>query len=183
MPKQKIRFNSDKILSLSAMAISFITLIIFIYQTNLMSRQNYTSIMPYLEIATSTSHENYSFELNLKNHGVGPAIIESVQMKYDGKNYDLVDFGNHLFKFISSISPDFDRIKSYSSSSLDKGMAIPANVSYNVIAIKDSVDFQIITSGLEDLLDNGLEYTIIYKSILDERWRIHNDLDGPEKLR
>ena len=76
MPRAKIKWNSDKLLSLSAISISFITLIIFIYQTNIMSRQNYISIMPYLDLSTTNDVSDYHFELNLKNHGVGPAIIE-----------------------------------------------------------------------------------------------------------
>ncbi|MGB5387768.1 MAG: hypothetical protein WBN20_13370, partial [Eudoraea sp.] len=53
MAKLKFKWNSDKILSLSAMSISVLTLIIFIYQTNLMSKQNYLSILPYVQISIS----------------------------------------------------------------------------------------------------------------------------------
>ncbi|MBT8223808.1 MAG: hypothetical protein KJN96_11640, partial [Eudoraea sp.] len=61
MAKRKINWNSDRILGLSAMSISFITLVIFIYQTNLMSKQNYLSILPYLQLSTSNDSENNSF--------------------------------------------------------------------------------------------------------------------------
>jgi hypothetical protein len=40
-----------------------------------------------------------------------------------------------------------------------------------------------MVNSLEQLLDEGLEYDIVYKSIQDERWRIHNNTKGPEKLR
>lgn len=183
MAKQKFRLNSEKLLSFSAMAISFITLLIFIYQTNLMSRQNYLSIMPYLEISTSTSTTKHSFTLDLKNHGVGPAIIESVMINYQGKTYNLEDYGDHLFNFFASVEPRLDSFNAYSFATLDKGMAIPANTAYQIIGVKDSSDFQIMVSTLERLLDEGMKYEITYKSIQNERWRIHNNTDGPEKLR
>ena len=81
----KFKWSSEKILGLTAMSISFITLIIFIYQTNLMNRQNHISILPYLDMATTENKEENRFELNLRNHGVGPAIIERVTVRYKGK--------------------------------------------------------------------------------------------------
>ena len=183
MPRAKIKWNPDKLLSLSAISISFITLIIFIYQTNIMSRQNYISIMPYLDLSTTNDVSDYHFELNLKNHGVGPAIIESVRLIYKGKNYNLADYDNHLFTFLRSIAPGLDSVKFLSSSSLDRGMAIPANSVYNVFAVRNSEeDYRLITENLQKLLDEGLDYEIIYKSIQDERWQLHNDSEGPEKL-
>ena len=75
MGKVKINWNSERILSLSAMSISFITLIIFIYQTNLMSKQNYLSILPYLQLSTSNDIEKNTYTLSIQNYGVGHAII------------------------------------------------------------------------------------------------------------
>lgn len=84
MPKIKINWNSEKLLSLSAMFISFFTLIIFICQTNLISKQNYISILPYLSVTITENRATDTFEFNLENHGVGPAIIESVTMLHKG---------------------------------------------------------------------------------------------------
>ena len=65
MAAKKIKWNSERILSLSAMSISFITLIIFIYQTNLMSKQNYLSILPYLQLSTSNDSEGNKYSLSI----------------------------------------------------------------------------------------------------------------------
>ena len=80
--KKGIKWNSERILSLSAMSISIMTLVIFIYQTNLMSKQNDLSILPYLQVSTSNNSEGNSYLLSVQNHGVGPAIIESVKLQY-----------------------------------------------------------------------------------------------------
>ena len=184
MSKKKIKWNSERLLSLSAMSISFITLLIFIYQTNLMSKQNYLSILPYLDMSVTRNRGDHIFELNLKNHGVGPAIIESVIMEYRGKRYDLVDFENDLFIFLLTKVPVLDSIKNASTSTLDKGMAIPANSSYNVLRIEDSPEgYELIVGSLDNLLENGLDYEIVYKSIQNERWLIHHNSQGPEQLR
>lgn len=183
MPKRKFKLNSEKLLSFSAMAISFITLLIFIYQTNLMSRQNYLSIMPYLDMSTTNNNNQHNFQLNLKNHGVGPAIIESVNCKYQGKTFDLKDYNNYFFDFLREQFPELKKIHSYSSSSLDKGMAIPANSSYNVFAINDSLGYQLITNILDKIDSEDFDYEIVYKSIQDERWLIHDDSEGPQKLK
>lgn len=179
----KTKWTSDKLLSLTAMLVSVITLIIFIYQTNLMRDQNYISVLPYLSISTSSDQENYTFKLNLQNNGLGPAIIESVKMTYKDSIYNIADYGNEIITFFRTIEPALDTITNVSSATLDIGMAIPPNETYNAMSIYGSPDnFALIIITLERLIADGLEYEIIYKSILEERWRIHNDTKGPEKL-
>ena len=181
MAKLKIKWNSERILSLSAMSISFITLIIFIYQTNLMSKQNYLSILPYLQLSTSDDSENNSFSLSIQNYGVGPAIIESVKFQYQGEEYDLKDYDNYLFKFIKSLDSALDSIKQVDTSSLDPGMAIPPNSNYRIFEISSAKDYQMFLNRFP-LLDKELRYEIRYKSIQDEHWVIREDSDGPVKL-
>lgn len=180
----KNKWNADRLVSLSAIGISFFTLVIFIYQTNLLSRQNYISIMPYLAISTTHNAGKHVFELNLKNHGVGPAIIESVMLDYKGKRYNLVDYENEIHKFLASISPELSKLKNISHGTLGRGMAIPANSTYNVLGVHQSPeDYELMTGTLDELLTNGLKFQIIYKSIQDERWLINNDSEGPRKLK
>ena len=177
----KIKWNSERILSLSAMSISFITLIIFIYQTNLMSRQNYLSILPYLQLSTSIDEENYTISLSIQNYGVGPAIIESVKLQYKGEEYDLKDYNNYFFNFIKSLDSSFDSINQVDNSSLDPGMAIPPNTNYSIYEITSINGYDKILSRLA-LIEKDLFYEIRYKSIQDERWMINEEENGPIKL-
>lgn len=183
MKKIKIKWNSERLLSLTAMTLSFITLVIFIYQTNLMSKQNYLSILPYLNISSTLDNENNIFELNISNHGVGPAIIESVRLDYKGKEYKLEDYNDNIFEFLKSESSLFDSIQGISTSTLEKGLAIPINSTYNVIRTSNALkDYQVITNGFNNIIREGLVCKIVYKSIQDEKWLIHNDSSGPKKL-
>lgn len=148
-----------------------------------MSKQNYLSILPYVQISTSNDKANKTFSLDIKNHGVGPAIIESVIIYYQGEKHDLRDYDNYLYNYLKSEMPVLDSVNFFSASSLDRGIAIPANSNYNVFKIFESEkDYELLTSSLENLLKKGLYYEITYRSIQDERWLIHSNSEGPQKL-
>lgn len=183
MAKFKMKWNSERLLSLSAMTISFLTLLIFLYQTNLLKKQNYLSILPYVSLSTSDNSEEQSFGLSLYNHGVGPAIIESVTLLHKDKRYDLKEYDHDFFKFLLHQAPQLDSIKNYSASTLDKGMALPSNSKYNVFRVANSAeDYKLITAHLNRLLNEGLDFEIIYRSIQNERWMVHKSSEGPIKL-
>ncbi len=58
------KLDSDKILSLSAMFISICTLVVFLYQTNLIRKQQYMSVYPHLLLGNyGTWTPNYKFVL------------------------------------------------------------------------------------------------------------------------
>ncbi len=184
MTRRSIEWNSERLLSLSAMSISFITLVIFIYQTNLMRRQNYISILPYLTLSTTNDLTGHTFVLKLENHGVGPAILESVKLTYQGKSYDLAAYENQLFPLLVSLKPELDSIQMVNYSTLNKGMAIPANFGYTLLSVSQSPEhFQLLTHHLNQLEAEGLKYEITYKSIQEERWRIFTDSQGPERVK
>lgn len=183
MAKRKLKWNSEKILSLSAMSMSFITLLIFMYQTDLMKKQNYLSILPYLSVTDTSNAAEQTYELDMYNHGIGPAILESTTIIYKTKKYDLREYDSRVFTFLRTVAPQLDSIRNFSSSTLDPGMAIPANSKYNIFAVTNSSrDFGIMTSELERLLSEGLNFEIIYKSMQNERWLISIDSEGPIKL-
>ncbi len=183
MFKRKFKWNSEKILGLSAMGISFITLVIFIYQTNLMRRQNSLSVLPYLQISISDNAAASSYSLALLNHGVGPAIIESVQITYDNKHYNLKEHNDYFIDFLRAAEPTLDSLVSFSSSTTERGMAIPPGASYPVLSVNNSgKDYHLLKFHLEKMLSDGLEYEVIYKNIQDEKWSINNHSEGPVKL-
>jgi len=178
----KIKWNSERLLSLTAMGMSFLTLVIFIWQTNLLSRQNYLSILPYLQLSTSDDPHSHSFELRFKNHGVGPAILESVTMEYRGTRFNLRDYNDQIMELLANFNPELDSIH-FTYSTLNNGIAIPANSTYSFLTIENSPkDYNLITKALTELQEKGLKYEIVYRSLLNERWLLQNDSAGPVKL-
>ncbi|WP_445382022.1 hypothetical protein [Robiginitalea sp. IMCC43444] len=179
----KIKWNSEKILSLSAMAMSFLTLLIFIYQTNLMSRQNYLSILPYLQLSYSNNPEAHSFSLSLKNHGVGPAILESVRLKYKGSDYNVAEYDYELLSLLRELDPSLDSLKTFNFATLEEGIAIPANTSYTILSVANSPeDYKLLLQSLDRIEREGVRYEIGYKSLQDEHWIIHDDSAGPKRI-
>lgn len=180
---KRVKWNSEKIVSISAIAISFITLLIFIYQTNLMSRQNYLSILPYVLVSTSDNSANNTYKITLDNYGVGPAILEGVTMSYQGQVEDLGDYDNEFLKYLKAKTPALDSIQGISYSTLDKGVAIPPGEEYNILTIYNSEeDYKLYKGVLLDLLKNGLDFEIRYKSIQEEHWKINSSSRGPIKI-
>lgn len=178
------KWSSDRILGLTAMLVSLMTLLIFIYQTNLLRQQNYISILPYLAVSSTIDASTTKFQIDVINQGIGPAIIESIAVLYDGRSYNLADYEHRLFDALRDIDPDLDSVIHFSTGTLEPGMAIPANTSYNLVAVKNQPeDFKIMTSVFDELLSDGLNYSIVYKSIQNERWRISGGSEGPVKLR
>lgn len=176
-------WNSDKIVGISAIGISFITLLIFLYQTNLMRKQNHLSILPYVAISITDNPANATYRLSLINHGVGPAIIDQVVLKYKGEIIDMAQYDNVMLEFLKDRHPHLDSLKAFSYATLEKGMAIPANTTYTVLEAKQSArDYAILKDALEGMIEQGLYFEIYYSSIQQEHWRISNATKGPEKL-
>ena len=183
MTKNRLKWDSNRLLSLTAMLISLFTLIIFVYQTNLLRRQNFISIRPYLSVETSDDAGNNQYRIDLTNNGVGPAVLERVRFRYNDTWYDLVDFDHSLYSFLVARAPALDTLRSISFSLVEPGRAIPANTTYNLFTVNDSgTGRELVARTLERLLDEGTEYEIVYRSIQDERWKITTADFSPLRL-
>ncbi|HEY2396650.1 MAG TPA: hypothetical protein VGH81_11830 [Rudaea sp.] len=73
--------------SLAALAISVLALAVGAYQTRLMQTQARASVWPYVVIGLDYAEkgERSGFDLHVQNNGVGPALVRSVQVRFDGK--------------------------------------------------------------------------------------------------
>ena len=90
-------WSSDRWLSLLAIIASLGTLFTVAYQTDLIRKQQYASVLPYLEIWNSTGGDSY--RLILLNNGIGPAFVEGVNIYYRDTIYQM-DPANFLAKEI-----------------------------------------------------------------------------------
>lgn len=176
MTKPKF-WTSDKVLSLSAMMISLCTLGVFIYQTNLIRKQQYLSVYPYLSMFNAYSGtENYQYIL--VNNGIGPAMIKSVKVKYKGLTHDS-DLPDFLRKHFHENKIGGDSL-STRYSNISVGRLIPANEEISVIeAVKDLTTAEILRKFINN---EDLEFIIEYESIYGERWRISNKYTIPVKI-
>lgn len=177
-------WSTERLLSITAMTVSLFTLIIFIYQTNLMRQQNYISILPYLQVSSTSNEGEFIFDVNIINQGVGPAIFESAYISYQGDRYDFSDYGYDFYEVLSAVEPTFDSLRYYSSTVLDPGIAISPGERFNLFAVRNvPEEYGIVAQTFDRMLSEGLYYRIVYRSIQNERWEITADSNGPKKLR
>jgi hypothetical protein len=115
----KLTWNTDRIVSLSAMVVGVGSLVIILYQTKLMREQQRASVMPYLMIAVQ-SNKDTTF-LTLRNAGIGPAMLDDVRVRYKGKALAL-----DPHDFFVQQRPGFLKAYGLSVDKLIPGRLIPA---------------------------------------------------------
>ena len=174
---KKKTWSSDRIIGLSAILISIMTLFVLMYQTNLMREQQRLSVLPYLGVSNfNTGGPN--FKIILTNNGIGPAFIESIKIIYNGKTYKQ-DISSFLYKHI----PETDSINNLYHSNIFEGLMIPAGETIPMLEINNSEDDAMkLLKLLTKLYDKDLDFEIVYRSIYKERWRITGNTTYPEKL-
>ncbi|MEM6725094.1 MAG: hypothetical protein AAF598_13735 [Bacteroidota bacterium] len=81
----------DRTIGITAILISSITLIMFIYQTNIMYKQSRLSVTPRLSFSTSLNLQDSMilFSSSLRNNGIGPALINNAVIEYEDSIYPL----------------------------------------------------------------------------------------------
>ncbi|OJJ20095.1 hypothetical protein BKI52_16620 [marine bacterium AO1-C] len=154
------------------------TLFVSLYQTAIIRKQQRLSVLPYLSLGNyNTGGPNY--KLVLKNDGIGPAFIESVEIEYKGKKYpyDLPVF------LRENMLDSLKKIKRMSHSNIYKGQMVPAGTTLPLLAIHNSQkDADQLVRLLQRLKKDGMKLSIIYRSVYEERWRLSFNSTIPEKL-
>ncbi len=175
--KIKQFWNSDKIISISAMLISLMTLIVFILQTNIIREQQRLSVLPYLYMVNENSGlPTYKFKL--MNNGIGPAFIESVNVRYKGKTFNM-DIPTFLYQNV----PEMDSVYNVFHSNLVDGQLIPAGKEIAIFEVNNSIeDAEKLLKVMRQLNDEGFDYEIVYKSIYEERWKLNSSSISPIKM-
>ena len=78
--KKNKKISSGVKVGLIAITINIITVAVYIYQTNLMQKQQHASVWPYLEWRIIYNQDD-GVVLKVRNNGVGPAIINKAAIK------------------------------------------------------------------------------------------------------
>ena len=69
------KFDTDRVISISAMVVGIGSLFTIAYQASLMRQAQHASVLPYLYIAVN-ANEQHGVRLVLTNSGIGPALID-----------------------------------------------------------------------------------------------------------
>ncbi len=173
-----MKFNSDNVLSVTAFIISVATVIALIYQSNLVREQNemmqkeqYASVMPYLSMGFLGSDDDSSFELFLKNDGVGPAFIKEVNIKYQDSLYQMsiIQFYTEILKVENKNNVRMVR------SDIGENTVLPANKKIPLLTFYTGQNEATDLLGAFATLEASIE--IVYASIYDQKWKMNNMMD------
>lgn len=168
-------WSSEKIMSMSAILVSLCTLIVFLYQTNLIRKQQYMSVFPYVTMANYGGHtQNYKFII--ENNGIGPAIIKSVSVTTKaGQKYD--DIVDYVWAELDGISKDS---VGFYYANIKPGRLIPEGGLVEAIGLSDKkIESANILANILNSEDTDID--IIYESIYGEKWILTSALRYPVK--
>lgn len=178
------RINTDRILGISAMVISILTLLIFIYQTNIMRVQSKLSVKPRLDftINQSGSDSVAVFQQVIENKGLGPAIIDTIYFRYNGELFAL-DTEKFLKKQLPKLL-EYGYLSQHAT--LGSGTTLTPEEERPIFTYQlpvenlDSV-FTYLNITPEDDIPFPIEviYTSIYE---DEHWKVSTNDSQPTKV-
>lgn len=175
-PSRKINWSAEKVMSISALFVSTISLFALFYQLNLAREENElirkeqkASVLPHLSQWYSTLDNK--FRIVFGNRGVGPAFVKKVELVLnDSLKYDNTDdLIKYIYKNMGAVES-----ADYTSSTFTDGRVIPAGEEVVVIAIKDLESRKLFIKYLDK---NTLEFDVIYEDIYGTRWSLNNKKD------
>ena len=166
------------------MLISLLTLIIFIYQTNIIREQSRLSVAPRIAFNSSldTPDSISYFSFHIMNQGLGPAIVESIDIIHEGKRFKL-DFR----KFFEKEFPEFEKYGSIiQNMTITTGTTISEKdgIKFVTYAFKSKNTIELLKYlKIEDEDKRPFEIEVIYSSIYGDKWKVNSLIDGhPIKL-
>lgn len=171
------KWSSDRWLSVIAIIASMGTLFTIVYQTNLIRKQQYASVLPYLEMWNSQpGKQGETYKYVLMNNGIGPAFIQEVIVHYNDSAYQ-DDPASFTFKVIKAE----DSITNFFYSNIKRGRLIPAGERLELVGVqKDTVNAPILKRWFADM--DKLQVEIVYESVYGERWSTRGIAQEPQKL-
>jgi hypothetical protein len=183
-------FTTDRIVGLSAMVVSVGSLFVIVYQTHLMRQAQSASVLPYLMVGVQSNSEGAY--LTLTNKGLGPALIEEVRVRHEGKTFD-----EDPHDFFVRMRPDRN-IPALSVDRIAVGRLIPAGERLMTLGMDGDERVRMLVDllNLYELADVPRAWLvnlkvpvnarravieITYSSVYGERWRIASDRLVPER--
>ncbi|MCX6212982.1 hypothetical protein [Spirosoma sp.] len=163
--------TTDTIIAIAATFTSICALVVTLYQTKLTREQQLNSVWPYL-IANEIIDESGLSSITIANSGIGPAIIDSVQVFYKGHFY------RSPTAVVQAISEQQNRGlngMSWYQTVLEKGFVIPQGQNLNWITVNGQADNAIFRKELP-----SIKAIIFYHSIYNEHW--HSTFNGKEEV-
>lgn len=161
---KKINWSPELVVAVLAVVIGVCTMIVYIYQANIMSKQIQAATWPYVEIVySSTSNQ---FAINVKNKGAGPAIVKKALVRLNDVSYP--DTQKNIDSVASLVSGERHILSSYTN--VNNRVMSPGEV-INFIEVSDSTSVAALLKGLRK---QKVSLVICYCSVFDECWTVQD---------
>jgi|GEM_PF-3360152 len=183
---KKIQWNADRVVSISAIIVSVATLIMILYQTNLMRQEQRASVMPSLKIGYNIKTDDTIFTetIAIRNRGLGPAFVYKFLVKQDNAVHE-----GDLFSYFDSIN---DNKNALSMKRMVGDFIIPKNEEV-IIYEKETTPNSDVFLGkyfeypleilrVSEETDDKAIIEIYYKNVYGDRWVISSNKSAPEAL-
>jgi hypothetical protein len=188
--------DTDRIVGVVAMLVGLGSLFIVVYQTQLMRQAQNASALPYLMLSLASNEQGVF--LVLRNTGVGPALIEDVQVRRPSGA-----FRGDPFDFFVAQRPDADQDGHVEVNKVLPGRLIPASEGLQILGAGSgaSTADQIVAmrrdllvlfeiaevprswyASIESQPQGRAVVEIVYSSVYGDRWRLRSDRLVPDKL-
>ena len=165
----------ELILSISAIIIAISSIIISIWESSTMRHHYHLSVIPRLNNSFSindSSSTNAIAYFEIRNNGLGPAVIISREYFVDGKKID--DSKNH-FSVITLQALNFDNTAGSSFQSISKGLTIPAGDNLKVFGLYFNTREAFYKQRFE--LHDRFSFIIKYESLYGELYEVSHNMD------
>ncbi|MBL7805593.1 MAG: hypothetical protein JNL02_17760 [Saprospiraceae bacterium] len=165
--KNTTNANNRNPVAWMAATVSLCALVVSLYQTYLQRKQQYASVWPRLEVYSFNQIADSSYQCGFRvmNRGVGPAIIESVELQVNEKNTrQLGEFAG----FLLDTRPNLAEVNNSINDLVSVGTFIPAGQEIDWLAFTAKVTDRY---WLDPALQNA-RILIRYTSIYGEKWEV-----------
>ncbi len=164
------RFRLDFVIAFCALLISTVAAVATVYQTHVIARQFSATVWPY--VSFDDDYSPWMFEMDVRNDGLGPAIVRSVSITWGGKPQSSLESLLAMFaarhpQMVAAVRAALHagaklRI---TTSTPTPGMVIPANTKHTIIAL----DGTILVRYLPEL-KRSFGLTLCYCSLTGSCW-------------
>lgn len=178
--KWKINWSAEKVMSISALFISAISLFALFYQLNLareenelIRKQQSASVLPYLQF--ENIYNVRAFSVQLVNKGVGPAFIKSVSFTIkDSITFD--NSTNALLHIVKEKVNNGEIIGYTGSMTIKKNTVVQPSEKIRVfeVSTNNKENFSGIKSFKDHINNTPPQFTIVYEDVYGNQWELTN---------
>ena len=158
-------YSCEGVGALASAAIAVFAFVVTVWQAGVTRKHNRLSVKPFLNTWSEASEGSGVYEIRLNNIGIGPAIIESFEIRVDdkkveGNGLDVISYAVKAM-FPSNAPPVLFK------SCLAKGGALGAGEGITLVRIKFAPQ-TMPTSDEFESMKKRIRLTVKYKSIYKE---------------